>query len=103
MKTDKLLSLLLIIINVVGVICLIYFAIPYLTHDTTIPYPDAMLPAEAWDRAGMMLTIGLFPLMAANVAGYVFIKFKEKYVRLLFFVPGIICLAMAASYWIRAM
>jgi len=50
-RERKTLSLLIIVMNVSGVICLIYFAIPYLTHDTTIINPNAMLPAEAWDKA----------------------------------------------------
>ena len=57
MKEKRTLSLLIVAINVIGVICLIYFAIPYLTHSVTIPYPNAMLPAEAWDRAGMICFI----------------------------------------------
>lgn len=31
-------------LNVIGVICLIYYAVPYIMHDTSIPNPDAMLP-----------------------------------------------------------
>lgn len=72
MKTNKILSLLIISINVIGAIFLIYFAIPYFTHDPAIAHPDAMLPAEAWDQAGMTLTIGLFPLVIINAVGYLF-------------------------------
>lgn len=97
-------SLLIIAINVVGVICLIYFAIPYLTHSVKVPYPNAMLPAEAWDSAGMTLTFGFIPLSIANILGFVFIKSKLKFVvRLLFFIPSVVCLIIVMSYWITAL
>ena len=67
MRENKTLSLLIIILNVIGAVCLIYFAIPYLIHDTTVANPNAMLPAEAWDSAGMALTFGFIPLLAVNV------------------------------------
>lgn len=65
------LLLLIIVINVIGVICLICFAIPYLTHETTIAYPNAMLSAQAWDRAGMTLTAGFVPLLIADGLSFV--------------------------------
>lgn len=92
--------LLMISINTIGVICLIYFAIPYLTHDTTIPYPDAMLPAESWDSAGMTLTFGFIPLFIVNFLGFLLVKAKQTFVRFLFFVPSLICLLIVISYWI---
>lgn len=78
MRERKTLSLLIIVMNVSGVICLIYFAIPYLTHDTTIINPNAMLPAEAWDKAGMPLTFGFIPLLVANVLNFLFVKTKQN-------------------------
>ena len=76
MKEQKILSLLIIVINIIGIICLIYFSIPYLTHSTVAANPNAMLPAEAWDMAGMALTVGFIPLLIANILGFVFIKVK---------------------------
>lgn len=67
MKSNKTLSIIILIINIIGILCLIYFAIPYLTHNTTVYHPDAMLPAEAWDSAGMTLTVGFIPLLVANI------------------------------------
>lgn len=99
MRERKILSLLIIVINVIGVICLICFAIPYLTHNTTIAYPDAMLPAEAWDSAGMTLTFGLIPLLIANALSFVFIKVQQKFVKFLFWVPSVICFIIVVSYW----
>ena len=103
MEERKKLSLLIIVINVIGVICLIYFAVPYLTHNTTIPYPDAMLPAESWDRAGVILTFGFIPLVVVNILSFIFIKVKQKFVRFLFFVPSMICLIIVISYWITSL
>lgn len=103
MRERKTLPLLIITINVIGIICLIYFAIPYLTHDTAIANPDAMLPAEAWDKAGMTLTLGFIPLLAANVLGFLFVKVKQKYVRFLFFIPSVICLVIVMNYWITSL
>ena len=99
MRERKTLSLLIIVINVIGVICLIYFAIPYITHNTTIGNPDAMLPAEAWDSAGMTLTFGFIPLLVANVLNFIFVKVKQKFVRFLFFIPSVICFIIVISYW----
>lgn len=103
MRERKTLSLLIIVINIIGVIFLIYFAIPYLTHNTAIPYTDAMLPAELWDRAGMALTFGIIPLLAVNILSFIFIKAKPKFVRFLFFVPSMICLIIVISYWITSL
>ncbi len=103
MKAGKVLKLSIIFINLIGVICLIYFAIPYLTHNTTIAYPDAMLPMQAWERAGMILTFGFIPLLAANVLSFLFIKIKQRYVRFLFFIPSVTCFIIAGSYWIESL
>ncbi len=98
MKTNKTLFAAIIGINIIGVICLIYFAVPFIAHDTAVNNPDAMLPVEAWDAAGMALTIGLIPLTVVNISGYFFVAFREKAVRLLWFLPSIFCLTMVISY-----
>ncbi len=103
MRERKIVSLLIIVINVIGVICLIYFAIPYLTHSVKIPYPNAMLPARAWDRAGMILTFGFIPLLIANSLGFVFIKTKLKFIKFLFLIPGMTCFIIVVSYWITSL
>lgn len=100
MKSDKILAIVIIIVNVIGVFCLIYFSVPYLTHNTTIYNPDAMLPAEAWDNAGMTLTIGFIPLLIANVLAFIYLKKFKMPFRLLFFIPSIICICLVVSYLI---
>ena len=87
-------------LNVIGVICLIYYAVPYIMHDTSIPNPDAMLPMYRWEGAGITLLVGTIPLIVANLLAFIFV-WKEKIklpARLLFFLPGIICISLATSY-----
>ena len=98
MKGIKIRSLCVISINVIGVIGLIYFAIPFLVHDTRIVNPNAMLPAEAWDWAGMILTFGLVPLLIANGFGFFFVRGKRKTVRFLFFIPSVVCIVHGGPF-----
>ena len=102
MKDSKVFSKFLLCLNIIGVVCLVYFAIPYLTHNTQIPHPDAMLPAERWDSAGMTLTVGTIPLFIANLLGCLFVKVKRNWNRFLFFLPSAICIAIVAHYWITS-
>ena len=105
MKSNKPFSIIILIINIIGVVCLIYFAIPYLTHNTTVYYPDAMLPMEAWDRAAITLTIGFIPLLTANILAFMYVA-KESIkmpLRLLYFIPSIICIGLVISYFIIAL
>lgn len=102
-QTKNILSWLIIALNIVGVVCLIYFAIPYFTYNVTITNPDAMLPAEAWDSAGMVLTFGFIPLLVANIFCSVVVKTKQKFVSFLYFIPSVVCLIIVLSYWIPAL
>ena len=105
MKSNTPLSIIILIMNIVGLLCLIYFAIPYLTHNTTVYYPDAMLPLEAWDRAGLTLTVGFIPLLIANILAFIYVA-KESIklpLRLLYFIPSLICICLVISYWIAAL
>ncbi len=100
MKTNKTIIGIISLVNLIGIGCLVYFAIPYLTHNTVVQNPDAMLPSEAWDSAGMTLTIGLLPLILANTLGYIFVKCQNKLIRLMWFIPSIICFIIVISYWV---
>ena len=102
-QTKNILSWLIIALNIVGVVCLIYFAIPYFTHNVTITNPDAMLPMEAWDSAGMALTFGFIPLLIANILCFVVVKTKQKFVSFLYFIPSVVCLITVLSYWMQAL
>lgn len=105
MKSNKSLSIIILIINIIGLLCLIYFAVPYLTHNTTVYHPDAMLPAEAWDSAGMTLTVGFIPLLIANISAFMCVaKGSIKIpLRLLYFIPSLVCICLVISYWILAL
>ena len=63
--------ILLIVLNIIGIVLLVHFAIPYITYNTTILNPNAILPFEAWDRAGMILTLGFVPLLAINILSFI--------------------------------
>ena len=101
--TKNILSWVIIALNIVGVVCLIYFAIPYFTHNVTITNPDAMLPAEAWDSAGMALALGFIPLLIANILCFVVVKTKQKFMSFLYFIPSVVCFIAVLSYWIAAL
>ena len=105
MKLKKTLSMIISIINIIGFLCLIYFAIPYLTQDTVIPNPNAMLPLQNWDSAGMLLTMGFIPLLIANILGFIYVEKNmiKMPLRLLFFIPSLICICLVISYWITSL
>ena len=66
-----------IFFNIVGIMCLIYYAVPFILHDTSIPNPDAMLPMQRWEGAGITLTLGTIPLFVANLIAFLTV-WKEK-------------------------
>ena len=85
--------------NIAGIIFLAYFLIPFLMHDTTVHSPTALLPfKEAWDSAGMVLTIALAPLFALNFAAFRTLKRRREPYNILFFIPSFICLVAMLSY-----
>lgn len=103
MKSNKAQSVVILIINVLGSICLFYFAFVYLTHSTVIQNPNAMLPAQMWDLAGMILTFGTIPLCIANYFGFRSVKAERSGLKFLSFLPSAICIAVAAHYWITSL
>lgn len=99
MRIKKILRILIIAANILGIICLIYLAVPLITHDTYVANPDAMLPMERWDGAGCLLTIGCFPMITANTLAFDSIgKDKSLPVRFLWLLPSAVCLALTALY-----
>ena len=87
-------------INIIGVICLGYYALPYLMHDTTIGNSEAMLPMREYEASGFVLTLGLLPLVLANLLAFLLIKCQNKWVRLLWFLPSLVCFLIVAHFWI---
>lgn len=71
MTKRKALEILLIVLNIIGIVLLVLFAIPYITYNTKIVGPNAMLPFETWDRAGIILTLGFVPLLAINILSFI--------------------------------
>lgn len=102
MKRNRIETVLILLLNAAGIVCLVYFGTLYLTHDTTVPYPEAMLRLENWDRAGMALTAGFLPLVFANTLAFRAFRAQNLLLRLCWFLPGLFCGAAAAHYWITS-
>ena len=99
----KVVTCLLIIMNVCACVCLAYFGYIFVSGSTIVDNPEAMLPMERWDLGGWALTIGTVPLIIANVLGYFFIQLGNKKSRLIIFIPSIICIGLVACYWIKSL
>ena len=99
---NKITAVFVVLLNLAGIACLVYFALPFLTHDTTVANPDAMIPFQGWEGGGWALTLGVLPLTVANTLGYWLQRSKKgKQKRfLLCFLPAVLCAALAACYWI---
>lgn len=97
-KNIKLLKLFIIILNIFGIGCLIYFIVPYLKHDMTIPNQSAMLASYSWDSCGFILTLGFIPLLISNIMAYLFIETGQKTLKKLFFILSLICFIVVIHY-----
>lgn len=104
MNVKKLIYTLLILINVIGISCLVHFGALYLSHGTNIANPDAMLPMPDWERGGLALTIGVIPLLVANLALMMAVRQYEDWVPArkvllgVFLIPGVICAMLSGSF-----
>ena len=78
MKKYRKLSICISVLNAIGIVCLFYCAALYLSHDTYVVNPDAMLPMMNWERGGMMLTMGVMPMLIANTLGFLYILKKRN-------------------------
>lgn len=94
----KILKKIIILLNIIGIICLVYFLIPYMKHDISIKNPNAMLASYTWDSCGFILTIGFIPLLISNILAYKFFNIKIKQLKLLYFIPSLICLLAVGHY-----
>lgn len=97
-EKNKYIKLFIIILNIIGSLCLLYFGIPFIKHDMTIKNPNAMLSSYSWDSCGFILTLGLIPLIVANVKAYIYVDLKNKKLKLLYFIPSLICLILVSCY-----
>ena len=91
----------LIAVNILGIICLIFFGAMYLSFDETIRNPNAMLPMKTYEAGGTGLMLGILPMILANTFAFVFIRKPKLPARLLFFVPAIICISLVMHFIIR--
>ncbi len=88
-----------LILNVIGIICLICAGVLFLSHSTTIANPKAMLPMENWERGGILLTLGLLPMIVANLLGALVVVKNSKLGRILFFLPSMFEFVLVVCYW----
>ena len=100
MKKYRKLSICISVLNAIGIVCLFYCAALYLSHDTYVVNPDTMLPMMNWERGGMMLTMGVMPMLIANTLGFLYILKKGTSIikRLLFFIPSILEVILVLHY-----
>ncbi|MDD7011235.1 MAG: hypothetical protein PUI38_00035 [Candidatus Treponema excrementipullorum] len=105
MKKYRKLSICISVLNAIGIVCLFYCAALYLSHDTYVVNPDTMLPMMNWERGGMMLTMGVMPMLIANTLGFLYILKKGTSIikRLLFFIPSILEVILVLHYWISSL
>ena len=98
-------KLLIIILNIIGICCLIYCAVPYIKHDTSVANPDSMLSMEGWDGAGMLMTLGLIPMVIANSLCFfeVFRDTRKRAIRSAAYLPSIIEACFVIHYWIYSL
>lgn len=101
-KEMKIIKIIIIVLNIIGILCLLYFAIPYLKHDMSTNNPNSMLVFYTWDICGLALSLGIIPLAIVNALAFFFIKFKKKLLGLLFFIPTLICFILVAHYLLIA-
>ena len=91
--------------NLAGIVCLVWFAALFLSHDPTVRNPEAMIPFQNWEAGGMALTAGVLPLLAVDALWYLLLRGdrgKQKRF-LLCFLPAALCAALAAVYWIGSL
>ena len=105
MKKYRKLSICISVLNAIGIVCLFYCAALYLSHDTYVVNPDTKLPMMNWERGGMMLTMGVMPMLIANTLGFLYILKKGTSIikRLLFFIPSILEVILVLHYWISSL
>ena len=91
---------LILLLNAAGIVCLILFWRLYLLHNTTGPNFDVMLSGARWHTADFLLILGFFPMAAANLLAFQFVGRESLRlpVRLLFFLPAVLCLVLAVHY-----
>ena len=94
-------------LNIAGVLCLLYCLARYLINPHYVSNPNAMIPMENWEGAGFLLTLGLPFLTIANTLAFLFpvitnmekAERKSWVARLFFFLPTMLCLCFVVHFW----
>ncbi len=104
MRSSKTISAILIVINIIGIICMIFFMGMLFSGDTTVKNPDSMIPFQTWEAGGTVLMIGLVPLAVANTLAFTFALKEEVtgWKRYLFFLPVFLCFLSVVFYIIKS-
>ena len=90
-KNYKFVNVFIVILNIISLALLLYFAIPYIFHIRS-------LNAYSWETCGFILVLGFVPLLIVNVMSYVFIDIKKNVLKLIFFLPSLVCLLLIGHY-----
>lgn len=90
-------------LNILGLLCLGFFAALYFSNDQRILNPDAMLPFRVYEIGGTGLVFGVLPLAVANLFMFFTFKNKGKLIGALAFLPALICACFASVYLYKDM
>ena len=90
----------IIALYIFGILCLLYFAIPYILHNINIFDITGAFSSNDWLGFGYALIILIIPLLIINLLTYIFVDLKNKKMKLLFFIPTVICLLCVAHYFL---
>lgn len=91
------------ILNILGLICLGFFAVLFFSNDQRVLAPDAMLPFRVYEIGGTGLIFGVLPLAVANLFMFFTLKRKGKFIGALAFLPALICACCASVYLYKDM
>lgn len=94
-RNYKFIYIFISILNIVGIILFLLFAIPYIFH-------IGNLFEYSFETCGFILILGFIPLLIINIMAYIFIDLKKKSLKLLFFIPSVICLILICHYLFRS-
>src|SRR5574344_1353754 len=93
-EDDRIIKILINMLNIAGLAVLVYFAIPYVFHIES-------LNAYSYRTCGFIILLGFIPLLIVNMLGYIFNESNKKCIKLLFFVPSLISLIITCLYLIK--
>lgn len=90
-----------VILNLLGIACLVYLAVLYFTKAVGEPNPEAMIPMKKWEASGFMMTVGFFPLLIANILAQELLSRRGwGSARLLALLPSLVCFGIVAHLWL---